>query len=87
MVTGAALHALGSREVDLCGHVGAMVAANGGRRAVQSCLTNSFTGDTLVLMADGSKKPIKDVKLGDKVGEGSLILTLAAEGAAAHERG
>jgi hypothetical protein len=28
---------------------------------------NSFTGDTLVLMADGTKKPIKGVKLGDKV--------------------
>ncbi|MBO4164124.1 Hint domain-containing protein [Micromonospora antibiotica] len=28
---------------------------------------NSFTGDTKVLMADGSHKPIRDVKLGDKV--------------------
>ncbi|WP_232547631.1 Hint domain-containing protein [Propioniciclava soli] len=43
------------------------VAANSGRRAAQSCLPNSFSGETLVLMADGSKKPIKDVKLGDKV--------------------
>lgn len=39
------------------------VAANG---AVRTCL-NSFAGDTLVLMADGTKKPIKDVKPGDKV--------------------
>ncbi|MGV9979924.1 LamG-like jellyroll fold domain-containing protein [Micromonospora wenchangensis] len=31
------------------------------------CLGNSFTGDTKVLMADGSHKPIRDVKLGDKV--------------------
>jgi hypothetical protein len=31
------------------------------------CKVNSFTGDTLVLMADGTKKPIRDVKLGDKV--------------------
>ena len=28
---------------------------------------NSFTGDTLVLMADGSSKPIKEVKVGDKI--------------------
>ncbi|MBU4187202.1 MAG: hypothetical protein KJ817_03290 [Actinobacteria bacterium] len=28
---------------------------------------NSFTGDTPVLMADGSKKPIRKVRLGDKV--------------------
>jgi len=45
------------------GPTAARVAANG---AVRSCL-NSFTGDTLVLMADGTKKPIKDVKLGDEV--------------------
>ncbi len=37
------------------------VAANAG---VRTCL-NSFTGTTLVLMADGTRKPIKDVKLGD----------------------
>ncbi len=28
---------------------------------------NSFTGDTLVLMANGTRKPIKDVRLGDRV--------------------
>ncbi|MCM2392740.1 RHS repeat-associated core domain-containing protein [Streptomyces albipurpureus] len=28
---------------------------------------NSFTGDTPVLMADGSRKPIKDVTIGDQV--------------------
>lgn len=39
------------------------VAANAG---VRTCL-NSFTAETLVLMADGTRKPIKDVKLGDKV--------------------
>jgi RHS repeat-associated protein len=33
---------------------------------VETC-GNSFTGDTLVLMADGTTKPIKDVELGDKV--------------------
>jgi hypothetical protein len=37
-----------------------------GRDAAESCL-NSFTGDTPVLMADGSEKPIKDVKVGDNV--------------------
>ncbi|MFD7528669.1 polymorphic toxin-type HINT domain-containing protein [Streptomyces sp. NPDC059849] len=33
-----------------------------------SCLTgNSFTADTPVLMADGTSRPIKDIKTGDKV--------------------
>lgn len=34
--------------------------------AAESCL-NSFTGDTPVTMADGSKKPIDQIKVGDKV--------------------
>lgn len=43
------------------------VATRGAGRA-GSCLTrNSFTADTLVLMADGTRKPIKDIKVGDKV--------------------
>jgi RHS repeat-associated protein len=34
----------------------------------ESCpVRHSFAGSTLVVMADGSTKPIKDVKLGDKV--------------------
>lgn len=33
-----------------------------------SCpIGNSFTPGTKVLMADGSSKPIEDVKLGDKI--------------------
>ncbi|MFF3642186.1 RHS repeat-associated core domain-containing protein [Streptomyces sp. NPDC002564] len=32
-----------------------------------SCLANSFTPDTKVLMADGTARAIKDVKIGDKV--------------------
>ncbi|WP_405087575.1 RHS repeat-associated core domain-containing protein [Microbispora sp. NBC_01389] len=31
------------------------------------CLLNSFTADTLVVMADGSRKPISAVRVGDKV--------------------
>ncbi|MFC4110967.1 polymorphic toxin-type HINT domain-containing protein [Nonomuraea zeae] len=37
-----------------------------GKRA-EDCLTNSFTPDTMVLMADGSRKPIDKVRVGDKV--------------------
>lgn len=37
------------------------------RVADDLCLPNSFTGDTPVLMADGSRKLIKDVRVGDKV--------------------
>jgi RHS repeat-associated protein len=35
--------------------------------AADACRKNSFNGGTLVLMADGSKKPIKDIELGDEV--------------------
>ncbi|MER5333983.1 ricin-type beta-trefoil lectin domain protein [Micromonospora sp. NPDC002717] len=38
-----------------------------GRADDGSCLTNSFVPGTKVLMADGSTKPIEDVKPGDKV--------------------
>jgi hypothetical protein len=34
---------------------------------ITSCMAKSFSGDTRVLMADGSAKPIKDIKVGDKV--------------------
>ncbi len=40
------------------------VAANTGRTAARAC---SFAGATTVLMADGSRKAIEDVKVGDKV--------------------
>ncbi|MFE3586267.1 RHS repeat-associated core domain-containing protein [Streptomyces niveus] len=34
----------------------------------KSCkIGNSFTGDTPVLLADGTRKPIKDIKVGDQV--------------------
>jgi len=33
----------------------------------ETCAVNSFTAGTLVLMADGSKKPIEQLKAGDKV--------------------
>nr|WTB30652.1 polymorphic toxin-type HINT domain-containing protein [Streptomyces sp. NBC_00830] len=47
--------------------LGAFMAARGSMRA-GSCLSpNSFTADTPVLMADGTRKPIKDIKIGDKV--------------------
>jgi hypothetical protein len=41
-------------------------SAPGVVKAGETCL-NSFTGDTPVLMADGTSKPIKDVELGDRV--------------------
>ncbi|MER6622371.1 polymorphic toxin-type HINT domain-containing protein [Streptomyces sp. NPDC000931] len=40
---------------------------DGTQSAGESCRVNSFTPETPVLMADGRKKPIKDVKPGDKV--------------------
>ncbi|MEE1797665.1 polymorphic toxin-type HINT domain-containing protein [Streptomyces sp. JV176] len=50
------------------GCLGGMLGAAGGAKwAARGGCPNSFTGDTPVLMADGTRKPIKDVKVGDKV--------------------
>lgn len=40
---------------------------NGGSGGAASCTRNSFAPSTLVLMADGTTKPIKDIKPGDTV--------------------
>lgn len=37
------------------------------KTAANVCGLKSFSSDTLVLMADGSKKPIEDIEVGDKV--------------------
>jgi RHS repeat-associated protein len=42
------------------------LAKNLGKKAAR-CAINSFDGDTPVLMADGTEKPISEVKVGDKV--------------------
>jgi Pretoxin HINT domain len=42
-------------------------AESGLASAARTCSVNSFTAATLITMADGSKKPIKDVKVGDRV--------------------
>ncbi|MFD3739086.1 RHS repeat-associated core domain-containing protein [Streptomyces sp. NPDC058629] len=47
---------------------GMLGAGIGSKLASGRCLTgNSFTGDTPVVMADGSRKTIKQVKVGDEV--------------------
>lgn len=67
-----ALTATGAGEgiaglLDTTAAEGADAAATTGLRdAAESCL-NSFTADTPVLMADGKREPIADVKVGDKV--------------------
>ncbi|MES9594274.1 polymorphic toxin-type HINT domain-containing protein, partial [Streptomyces sp. NPDC094045] len=45
----------------------AFMAARGTMRAGSCLARNSFTADTPVLMADGTRKPIRDIKTGDKV--------------------
>jgi hypothetical protein len=49
--------------------VGAAAAeeAGAGSRALEKCAANSFAASTLVLMGDGSRKPIEDVEVGDTV--------------------
>ncbi|MFJ9028570.1 RHS repeat-associated core domain-containing protein [Streptomyces sp. NPDC102274] len=46
---------------------GMLGAAGGGKLAGRVGCKNSFTGETPVLMADGTRKPIKDVRVGDEV--------------------
>jgi RHS repeat-associated protein len=43
------------------------IAVGRGQRHPGSCNTNSFDPDTPILMADGTTKPIKDIKIGDNV--------------------
>ncbi|MFF7717534.1 RHS repeat-associated core domain-containing protein [Streptomyces sp. NPDC007988] len=44
-----------------------MLGAWGGLKWANRGCKNSFTADTPVLMADGTRKPIKDVKIGEQV--------------------
>jgi RHS repeat-associated protein len=67
-----ALAALGGCLMDVFGGMLFKAIAKGvsklkALRAGAKCLTNSFTGDTPVLMADGTYKAIEDIKVGDKV--------------------
>ncbi|MFE9404726.1 RHS repeat-associated core domain-containing protein [Streptomyces sp. NPDC006530] len=47
--------------------LGMLLEAKAGARAAGSCLRNSFTADTQVLMADGTRKPIQGINVGDTV--------------------
>lgn len=55
---------LGNDPVRVVVVVATGVAANTGRTAARAC---SFAGPTLVLMADGSRKPIENIEVGDMV--------------------
>lgn len=55
-----------TEEVAQAGEEGASAAENAGDAAL-SCAKNSFTGDTAVVMADGTTRPIATIKPGDKV--------------------
>ncbi|MFI7367667.1 RHS repeat-associated core domain-containing protein [Streptomyces sp. NPDC050149] len=56
--------AAAAKKMDESGGAG---PGNGGSGGAASCTRNSFTPQTQVLMAEGSTKPIKDIKPGDKV--------------------
>ncbi|WP_329127177.1 polymorphic toxin-type HINT domain-containing protein [Streptomyces sp. NBC_01465] len=49
----------------LAGMIGGEFGGGWASRGV--CTPNSFTGDTPVVMADGTRRPIKDIKVGDRV--------------------
>ncbi|WP_456095351.1 polymorphic toxin-type HINT domain-containing protein [Parafrankia elaeagni] len=42
-------------------------AAGQTSRALRNCVSNSFDGDTPVLLADGTTTPIADIRIGDRV--------------------
>lgn len=56
-----------STRVRVAAKTAETAGAGAARTAARACSTNSFTSSTPVLMADGSKKPIADVKVGDRV--------------------
>ncbi|OZV81609.1 hypothetical protein CA850_10595 [Micromonospora echinospora] len=60
---GGGLRAAGSKALS----AGMSEARSIGRGLVGKSCTNSFTPETRVLMADGSRKPISEVRVGDKV--------------------
>ncbi|MFD8236229.1 polymorphic toxin type 43 domain-containing protein, partial [Streptomyces sp. NPDC059696] len=49
------------------GCLGGMLGAGFGSKLGRCMVPNSFTGDSPVLMADGTRKPIKDIHIGDTV--------------------
>ncbi len=66
----------GNRYTDRYDDTQARICAQGGTGAasagsaggsLESCTPNSFDGDTAVLMADGTRKRIRDVRVGDRV--------------------
>jgi RHS repeat-associated protein len=60
----------GERSLGFAAKAGEGLAAEeagGLASAARTCSVNSFTAATLITMADGSKKPIKDVKVGERV--------------------
>ncbi|SBT89725.1 intein C-terminal splicing region/RHS repeat-associated core domain-containing protein [Streptomyces sp. DI166] len=59
--------ATAAKKADSNGDGGGGDGTQSGSGAGESCRVNSFTPETKVLMADGTTKPIKDVKPGDKV--------------------
>lgn len=73
-VRGAEAVLLGGRAIGRAAVAEARVAeeavvteAGAADEVAASCKFNSFAGDTPVLMADGSTKPIEEVKVGDKI--------------------
>ncbi|WP_143074841.1 Hint domain-containing protein [Streptomyces mangrovisoli] len=50
------------------GAIGGVIATAGGAMLARGCgTTHSFTGSTKVVMADGSTRPIEDIKAGDRI--------------------
>ncbi|MEV0095934.1 RHS repeat-associated core domain-containing protein [Streptomyces sp. NPDC050738] len=59
--------AAAAEEIAVAGARAAKSEANALESAAASCSIHSFTGDTAVLLADGSTKPISDLRPGDEV--------------------
>lgn len=62
-----AIKAVGKAVGGAIGKAAGKLRSGGGPKAGSTCPDNSFTAGTLVLMADGTTKPIEDLQPGDKV--------------------
>ncbi len=65
----------------------AIDAAMAKAKAAPSCDVNSFTPDTEVLLADGNRKKIKDLRVGDQVSHEAIYQWVYAQPVATLRRG
>jgi len=66
-ISGTGVSGVSSVSVSVAPSIGQGISGTGAGSGAGGASSGCFTGDTKVLIADGSSKKIKDVKIGDKV--------------------